>query len=74
MVGQLPTMDMEVFKLVVTMLVAEGRGCERERERERESERGVLLAVEMRGAGFFVDFKPKSLHTWTMKIKSIYRR
>jgi hypothetical protein len=28
----------------------------------------------MRGGGFFVDFGPKSLHTWTMKIKSIYRR
>jgi hypothetical protein len=38
MVGRLPVMDMEVFKLVVTMLVAEGRGCERERERERARE------------------------------------
>jgi hypothetical protein len=35
-VGQLPTMDMEVFKMVVTMLVAKGHGVERERERERE--------------------------------------
>jgi CRISPR/Cas system-associated endonuclease Cas1 len=33
-------MDMEVFKPVVTMLVAEGRNEEREREREREREKG----------------------------------
>jgi hypothetical protein len=43
-------MDMEVFKMVVTMLVAKGHGVERERERE------VLLAVEMRGGWFFRRF------------------
>jgi len=42
-------MDMEVFKPVVTMLVAKGHNEERERERERK----VLLAAEMRGGDWF---------------------
>jgi hypothetical protein len=36
---QLLVMDMEVFKLVATMLAAERCGGEREKERERERER-----------------------------------
>jgi hypothetical protein len=36
-VGRLIVMEMEVFKLVVMMLVAERRDGERERERERGS-------------------------------------
>jgi hypothetical protein len=41
-VGRLLVMEMEVFKPVATMLVAERHGEERERERERE----VLLAAK----------------------------
>jgi len=41
-VWRLIVMEMEVFKPVVTVLMAEHRGEERERERERES----LLAGE----------------------------
>jgi len=66
-VGRLLMMDMEVFKPVVTMLVAEGRNEKRERERFCWQQK---WGEEI---GFFVDFKPKALHTWTMKIKSIYR-
>jgi len=42
-----------------------------EKERER---REVRLAAEMRGEAGFLSFGPNSLHLWTMKIKSIYRR
>jgi len=49
-VWRLIVMEMEVFKPVVTMLVVEHRGGERERERERdrERERESLLAAETR--------------------------
>jgi hypothetical protein len=47
-VWRLIVMEMEVFKPVVTMLVVEHRGGEREREREIERERESLLAAETR--------------------------
>jgi hypothetical protein len=66
-VGQFLVMEMEVFKPVVTMLVAERLGGERER-RSASSKNQVLEA------GFLAIFGPQSLHLWSMKIKSIYRR
>jgi len=68
-VGQLIVMEMEVFKLVVMMLVAERRDGERERERGSAGSRN-----RVREASFFAIFGPKFLHPWSMKIKSIYRR
>jgi len=59
---------MEVFKPVVTMLVAERRGGGRERERGSAGSRN-----RVREAGFFVVFGPKFLHPLSMKIKYIYR-
>jgi len=61
-------MEMEVFKPMVTMLVAERRGGKREKKK-------FCWKQKMREGGWFLDvFGPKFLHLWSMKIKSIYRR
>ena len=56
---------MEVFKPVVND-VSGWRPQWKEREKGSAGSRNE-------GSGFFVDFKPKALHTSTMKIKFIYR-
>jgi hypothetical protein len=66
-VGKFLMMEMEVFKPVATMLVAERHGGERGGGSAGSKNR-VLEA------GFLAYFGPQSLHLWSMKIKSIYRR
>ena len=65
--GQL--LVMEVVKLAVKVLVAEGRGGERER-----GEKGSAKSRNEGGFGFLVYFGPNFLLPQIMKIKSIYRR
>jgi hypothetical protein len=71
-VWRLIVMEMEVFKPVVTMLVVEHRGGERERERERERE-SAGSRNQVRKACFLAVFGPKFIHLWSMKITYIYR-
>jgi hypothetical protein len=59
---------MEVVKLAVKVLVAEGRGGERER-----GEKGSAKSRNEGGFGFLVYFRPNFLLPQIMKIKSIYR-